>query len=292
MPILRDALELYLEPASAALLPWPWAFRWLRLLARHARPYAEQTEAAEQCARSHGEAGTGPEWRWRHRLVRLVDHADLYLSLTRRDTWLDRNIEVSGAWPSRGPFLAVTFHWGTGFWSLRHLRRSGFRPAMLSTPVTLTPAALDLRARYARLRNREVARASGEPVIYLGGAKSRIRAHLAQGGVLVGLLDVPASQTPQVLPVRMLGRDSAFPRGIFDLAQESQLPIVPFLFGLDPVSGRRQLQIHGPLSGSGPQAWAEAAADAFTRALENDSPAWHRWPDAPLFFPAGAAQKR
>jgi len=292
MPIWRDLFELYLAPASAALLPWPLSIRWLRWLARREWLYAAEVAAAKRARQEVLGVESPAAWCEEFRLVRLVDHADLYLSLTRSDDWMKRHLRVSGAWPLQGPFIAFTFHWGTGFWSLRHLRRAGFRPAMLSTPLGPPPALSDWRARYGFRRNREVARASGEGVIYLGGAKDKLRAHLAAGGVVVGLLDVPPGQTPESVAVDIFGRPSALPRGMLDLAVELRLPLVPFFLSLDALTGERRLRICPPLAGATAEELAPAAAQLLNDAVAACPPAWHRWADASLFFSAAAAQKR
>ncbi len=284
----QDLLELFVAPGSAALLPWRLAAAWLRRLAACEALYREETLAARaQAARAPGSA-VDQSWVRRFRFVKLVDHADLYFSLTRGDAWLDTCVEVRGRWPARGPFIAFTFHWGTGFWSLRHLRRAGHRPAMLSTPIGASPLPDDWRGRYAHLRNRAVERACGEPVIYLGGAKARIREHLTGGGVLVGLLDVPRCQTPESLPVTVRGRETSLPRGLFALAMELGLPMVPFVFRLNAETGQRQLDIKTALAAGSEEALAQQAASLFEGLLAEDSAAWHRWPDADLFFPSNA----
>ncbi len=291
MPIWRDLLDLYLAPASAGLLPWPRAFRWLRWLASRELLYTQDVAAAKRERETVLRSETPAQWRDSFRLVKLVDHADLYLSLTRSDSWMKRYLRVSGAWPKQGPFIAFTFHWGTGFWSLRHLRATGLRPAMLSTPLGPAPPLGDWRGRYGFWRNREVARATGEAIIYLGGAKDKIRRHLASGGVVVGLMDVPSCQTPESIAVEILGRPSALPRGLLDLASELSVPLVPFLLSLDIATGQRHLRICSPLAGASTEDLARDAAALMSETLGADPPAWHRWADASLFFSAAKQQR-
>lgn len=282
----RNFAELYFLPASAALLPWGFAFRWLRFWAGFRWPFALETQAAIREASNIGMDRADEQWIQKYKLVKFVDHADLYFSLTRTDRWLTKWVTVSGEWPRQGPFIAFTYHWGTGLWVLRHLRRAGLQAAMLSTPLDNAAPILDLRARYGQLRNWEVQRATAEAVIYLGGARDKIRDHLRSGGAIVALVDVPRNQTPESLEVTVLGRETSLPRGLFALSSEESIPMIPFVFVLDCETGSRRLEILPALAGADEKTLANEAARIFGNLLERDSAAWHRWPDASYFFPA------
>ena len=205
----RDQILL---PAIASALPWPVAFALFKHLVR--RPlYAAQTEAALHGAQRLQTIVEPAQWRERHRLTRLCDHADLYLSLTRSDAWMRRHLRVRGSWPAEHtPFLALTFHWGAGMWSLRHMRAQGIRSAFLSARFDRSSfAGNHVAYRYALLRSREVERASGAKVIFTGGAADGIRAAWQEGLSVVALYDVPPQQTKGSLPGRVLDRTALLP---------------------------------------------------------------------------------
>src|SRR5207249_8292228 len=71
-------------------------------------------------------------WAAAYRLIQLIDRADMWLSRFRSDRWIDHHLEVEGdAWPDR-PFVGITFHYGAGLWSIRHLCPNGRRASFLS----------------------------------------------------------------------------------------------------------------------------------------------------------------
>ena len=77
----------------------------------------EEQRAFAQLAIDNGAAMVAPigdarEWKKRYRLIRLVDHCDLFLVRTRTRRWFRKHVDVDGAWPASGPFIAMTFHWG------------------------------------------------------------------------------------------------------------------------------------------------------------------------------------
>jgi hypothetical protein len=204
---------------------------------------------------------------------------------------MERNLHVEGSWPTVTPFMAVTLHWGNGLWSLRHLCRHGYHAALVSAPIGESgDGARNLRSRYSLLRNQEVARASGRPVIYTGRSLANIRAHLAANGVLVALLDVPRDQTPESIPASLIGRDSTLPRGLFRLAAELRIPMVFFRLGTDIANGERRLVIYPEVSSRSEFELARAYSEFFNATLKIDFAAWHRWSDVDRFFPASPGQ--
>ena len=111
----QDALELVLVPALAALLPWRWCFRVFQWVARHTRLYQHSCQAALQQAQALGWVTDPVHFVYVRRLTTLVDHADLYLALTRNNGWMQRYMAVEGQWPAPGQAaLLCTFHWGAG----------------------------------------------------------------------------------------------------------------------------------------------------------------------------------
>ena len=92
-------VERWLLPALAAVLPWRACFRVYRAVARASWPFRAETDAAHAAAARYLDPGDAARWRRTHRLVRLVDQADYYLSRYRGDHWLDRHVLTHGAWP-------------------------------------------------------------------------------------------------------------------------------------------------------------------------------------------------
>lgn len=232
-------------------------------------------EAAERAAAA---------WREAWRYTRLVDHADLFLSLTRSARWLRRHMDVDGAWPERDPFLAVTSHWGAGLWALRHLRAAGRTARFLSRRLDVE-ADLDPRlAAYARLRVRGVARALGTPLIYTGGAAQAVQRSWAQGESIVALFDVPPESGRRTISAPLGAGRISVPIGLLQLACAARIPVVTFAAGIDRRNRRRYLTIGPARVSDDPQRLVDMLARHLEGLLERDSAAWHLWPYAPALL--------
>ena len=274
----------------AAALPWAWGFGLLRKFAANDDLYPELTEAACNGAMMVSPISDIREWKRRYRLIRLVDHCDMFLVRTRTRRWFRKHVDVDGAWPNSGPFIAMTFHWGAGLWALDHLRSLGHSARFLSARLDEAQFQGDgVAYAYARCRNRTVESAGGAPVIYIGGATQAISLALAEGHVVVALYDVPASQTHATLLTKVCDRLVELPAGLANLAVASGVPIVPFAMGLDYQSGRRKLKIEVPFFPRSAQDFADRLAASLTRLIRQDTPAWHSSGYAPEFFSADTA---
>lgn len=287
---IRTLRETVLLPALAAALPWDWGFVLLRKLAASDDLYPVLTRDACNGAAMVAPIGDAREWKKRYRLIRLVDHCDLFLVRTRTRRWFRKHVEVDGAWPASGPFIAMTFHWGAGLWALDNLRTLGMPVRLLSARIDKAHFQGDWIAhRYACCRNRTVESAAGAPVIYTGGATEAIRRTLAGGGVVAALYDIPATKARATLLTTVCDHFVELPAGLANLAVASGVPIVPFSMGLDVVSGRRKLRIEAQFRPDSPQDFADRLAASLTRLIRQDTAAWHFSEIAPEFFAAGAA---
>lgn len=277
-------------PALAASLPWPRGFALLaRVAARDTISFEAEAAACEQARRFAGmnlpEArGTVIDemaWRRAWRLVQFVDHTDLFLTLTRTDRWLDRHVDVRGAWPAEGPFLAVTCHWGAGLWALRHLGRAGHRSRFLARRLSLAEFGGDgARRRYMQMRIRATERATRAPVIYTGGATAEIAQALDARTSIVALCDVPLPAERSKIEAPFRRGHLAMPRGLIALACARGIPVVTFSAGLDRATGRRRLDIAPAEVHRDTAAMAAALARSLEALLDRDSAAWHMWPYA------------
>jgi hypothetical protein len=287
---MRTLRETVLLPALAAALPWAWGFGLLRKFAASDDLYPELTETACNGAMMVSPISDIREWKQRYRLIRLVDHCDMFLVRTRTWRWFRKHVNVDGAWPKSGPFIAMTFHWGAGLWSLADMHSAGLSARFLSARLDKSQFHGDWVAHtYARCRNQTVESAGGAPVIYIGGATQAIRLALAEGHVVVALYDVPASQTHATLLTKVCDRLVELPAGLANLAVASGVPIVPFAMGLDYQSGRRRLKIEDSFLPASAQGFADRLAASLTRLIRQDTSAWHFSGYAPEFFAADTA---
>jgi len=282
---LRTFRDVIFRPALAACFPWTKGFAFLNRIAAREDVFPESTAEAIAGAASVAPIADERDWKRRYRLTRLVDHCDLFLMRTRGRRWFERHVDVEGEWPAKGPFIAMTFHWGAGLWALGCMHESG-------VPVRFVAARMDkeqLRdhpvvARYARWRLRTVERAGGGPVIYTGGASAAIQRALADGHAVVALYDIPAVMTSKTLWTTVCGRPVALPAGMANLAVESGVPVIAFEMGFDYRTGRRQLRIEPAFVPVSAQDFADRLAVSMTRLLGIDTAAWHFSALAPHFF--------
>lgn len=281
-----DLTQLVLLPGLAALMPWSFAFRVMRRLARWLRPYEEVCQAALQQAEARGWVGDPVHWLQVRRLVTLADHADLYLATTRGDSWMGRHLDVEGEWPQPGqPGLLCTFHWGAGMWGLRHARASGLTAHALVAPLEGAHfAGRRVLLAYARARTAEVARALGCPTLDTSASLRPVLQALRRGEQVLAAIDVPADQVSASEQVQLLGLPALVPRGLLRLAVDQRVPVTVYLTGLKVETGRRFLRIHQ----LGVQDHLDQLVkDVFAlldQAIREDPPAWHFWSEADRIF--------
>ena len=283
----RDLVEMVLVPGIAALLPWPLCFRLFRRIARWDWLYRHECHEALRHASERGWVRGDPaEWLRDCRLVTLVDNADYFLSRFRSDGWMDRHVEVTGAWPARSQAaILCTFHWGAGMWALRHIGRAGLAGHALVAPhLRENFPGRAVRYHYYDARNRENERAlNGTPVIEATALPRTLMRALQAGDQLLAAVDVPADQAAASEPIRLLGMDARAPRGLFRLASASDVPMYVYLTGLRMSDGKRTLAIH-KLEARELKPMMDEAFRHLEAAIESHPPAWHFWKVAPRFF--------
>ena len=284
---LLDLLELVLLPGLAAVLPWRWCFRIFQRLARLQWLYREPCETALLHARSRNWAGEDEaHWLWVRRLVTLVDHADHYLGLKRRDTWMDKHLQVQGAWPAHeSGILLLTFHWGAGYWGLRHAATHGLQPhALVASLKSQAYQGRTVMSWYARSRNAHVARTLKSPTIDVAQHLKQVIRALQNNHSLLGVMDVPADEGQASMSIDLLGMQARVPRGLLRLAVEQQVPVVVYITGLDTGSGQRFLRIKPLGVHTTVEALASVVFDELEKVIADDAPAWHFWGIADRFF--------
>ncbi|MCB1954242.1 MAG: hypothetical protein KDG55_01120 [Rhodocyclaceae bacterium] len=276
---LTDLVELVLLPGLAAVLPWTLCFRVFRYASRWRFLYRHECEAALAGAVRHGWAGDPVAWIRHHRLMRLIDHADLYLSRTRGDGWMDRHLQVEGTWPDAGAAAVLcTFHWGAGMWGLRHARSSGLSAHALIAPVPVEQfRARWVRLRYILARYDAVRRALGHsPLDVSASLRPALRA-LRGGEQVLAAIDVPADQVSASKEIEFLGLRARVPRGLLRVAAEQGVPVTVYLTGFRMQDGRRVLRIHRLPVCKDPDTLVEDVFVWLEQAIREEPSAWHFW---------------
>lgn len=284
---LRDLLELVLLPGIAALLPWTWCFALFKRMARWEWLYRTSCEEALTQARQRGWGGKNEaHWLWQRRLYTLVDHADLYLSLTRGNRWMGTHMKVTGEWPVPGVAAVLcTFHWGAGMWGLRHAGGHHMNAhALVASLQARFFVGRWVLYRYAALRTGEVAKALGTETLDVSESLRPALRALQQQQPIMAAIDVPADMTESAMPIRLLGMDAAVPRALLRLAVKQQVPVYVYITGLDTETGKRWLHIKPMPDTNSLETMSQQVFSELEMLIAQDAPAWHFWGVAERFF--------
>lgn len=283
-----DFFELFLLPGLAIFLPWSFCFRIFKVLAGFDFIYKMETQQALRKVVSFIQIEDTGAWASAYRLTKLVDHADLYLSIFRSDRWLKKHVAVTGCgWPMDNvPFLAITFHFGAGMWSLRHLNMTGRYISGLMKGFDRDEFSGRLvRYWYCRLRALAISMAGVKKLIFPdSGSYFRLRNVFRPGSCLVALLDVPAGHQRNVLKTKLFGREVRFPRGLIRLAAREKIPVVAYSVALDRETGARRITIAESMTSDREEILGDYLVNEFKKIIYADTPSWHCWEYIDIFF--------
>jgi hypothetical protein len=282
---LHDLWILYLAPGLPSWLPWPWAYACYRGLARLKKMYPEPVAAAAAIAPRYLPIDDIEALQRDVRTVWLLDAVDLQLSRRRPVDWFPEHVEVQGTWPS-GAFVATSFHYSTGLWVFRDLRRHGRDVVLIS--ARFDPANFEqhpIRYRYGAARFAEVERISGRPVAFRPGIHQKILDALRSGVPVISVMDMPPRMVPRgQRPVRLLDCPASLPDGSLALAAEAGVPIVPYWVEIDLARGRRKLVIGEPVAPAPADAVLAGLAASLDRLIRAEPAAWLFWNEWPTWL--------
>lgn len=282
----RDFVEVVLLPGLAAVLPWRVCFQIFKGLSHWRFLYREPCERALHEASKRGWVIEPGEWLATRRLVTLVDHADHYLTRTRSDGWMRRNLEVDGAWPpADSAALCLTFHWGAGMWALRHANASGLRGHMLVAPVNGKHfEGRWVLHRYIKARTRSIALALKRPTVDVAASLRPVLRALRAKEQVIAVIDVPADQVKASQAVSLLGMIAKVPTALLRLAVDQATPVSVFLTGIRMTDGKRFLRIYHLGVHDNLDALVRAVFWVLENAIKEDPAAWHFWSESERFF--------
>lgn len=282
----RDAVELFLLPSLAAVLPWPLCFSLYKRIARSRWLYRHAAGCALAQAQRRAFADDPQRWLYERKLVTLIDHADLFLATFRSARWMWKYLRVDGSWPSGTEAQVLcTFHWGAGMWSLRHIKRAGLNAHILVASLE----SENFRGRpvlhwYARWRTARLSKELGNATIdastSLRAVVNAMRAHEQ----IIAVVDVPADAVAASSDVKMLGSHIRVPRGLLRIAADRRVAVTVFTVGIDLESGNRQLTIHTLPVEENIEILMAQVFGKMEVALHDAPAAWHFWGEADRFF--------
>lgn len=288
---LVDLIELFLLPALAAIIPWPLCFRIFKYLAGFDCLYRSDVQGALRQAEPTLGIKDVYTWASAYRLTKLVDHADLYLSLFRSDRWLDKYVTVTGpGWPDDGaPFMAITFHWGAGMWSLRHLKRHLNRS---KKPISGLMKGFErseffsrfIRYCYVKLRSYAISMAGVKNLIFLDPSSYfKLKRAVKSSPCLLALFDVPTIRQHNIINAQLFGHNMRLPRGLAYLAANEGIKIVAYSVSIDRENGLRRINISEPMISNKEEELSDYLVKEFKKAVYSDTPSWHCWEYVNLF---------
>jgi lauroyl/myristoyl acyltransferase len=225
------------------------------------------------------------------RLICLLDHCDLYLSLLRR--WrlrLPWHIECRGAWPTQGGFIATGFHHGTGHWIFSTFRSVGRKSTALYAKRDRNDyRGVPVRYWYGGLRVRDVEYVSGRKGVFRPHIRGLLDA-LKEGVAVTALADIPPRLAPQgQRPVRLLGEDVTMPEGLVKMAKSRNVPLVPFWTEFDLNRGTRTLVIGDPIDPTDVDATLRTLAQMLDARIRATPAAWMFWTEWPQWIKDSSA---
>lgn len=300
----RALCELWIFPILAALLPWRWAWRFYHYYLPASSLFGDMAERAWQGLQTAApplSLTDQPTFWLRHRLTRLLDHADVYLALLRPKFWVRRYVDFSGDWPlnensakethepeiqtgqptgsQHGAFLALTFHWGCGLWSLWQLRQQGIRAHFLSIRLNRADFAhRPVEYRYAQLRLWLVQRLTRAQVIYTQGAAEKILQCWQRGEAVIALMDVPRqghNRREGTEAMNVAGRPFYWPLGLPAMAVQQKIPVLFFAAHTNWATGHRIVEIGPAKIYTDPTTCLKELSEVFTAHLQADAASWH-----------------
>lgn len=282
----RDLLELCLIPGIATFLPWAMCFKIFKRIALWSFLYREATEKAYKLALEMGYAGAKSGWQAARRLTTLIDHADLYLALSRSDNWMKRHLDVEGTWPQRrGVVLLCTFHWGAGMWGLRHAASNGHNANALVAAVDGKHfQGRSVLHAYAKIRTRYVSRALRCPTIDVTKGLKNVLAAYREKSAVLAAIDVPADQAAANTEIEFLGFHANVPRALIRMAGDKQVPIIVYMTGFDLLTGRRTLRIWDLGIPTNTDQMIVRMYQYLDESIRKAPPLWHFWSEADRFF--------
>lgn len=282
----RDAVELFLLPSLAALLPWPLCFSLYKRIARSRWLYRQAAGFALEQAQRRGWASDPQLWLHQRKLVTLVDHADLFLATFRSARWMRKYLQVEGAWPSgTEPQVLCTFHWGAGMWSLRHIKRTGLNAHILVASLN----SANFRGRpvlhwYARWRTARLSTELGNTTIDASSSLRAVVNAMRAREQIIAVVDVPADAVAASSTVKILGGQIRVPRGLLRVAADRKVAVTVFTVGIDLESGKRLLTIHTLPVEENIEILMAQVFGRMEAALRDAPAAWHFWGEADRFF--------
>lgn len=231
----KGYLEYFIIPAATVLMPWWLAIRYFRLLAYVPWLYDLSTRHRADGAEAMGLLkGNRAAWIRACKISQMVDLADMFLLLTRRDGYIKKYIEDNFSSCLTDQQIMFNPHYGAGIWSFRLLAKKNIQAAILINRPPGKWRASDLNGRFRlwAMRREGVLLFNGENIYALRQALRGKRS------IFVGP-DMPKNLQIESYQVSTKIGDFNLISGFFRLAESQKVAVVNAIFDLDVHTGKR-----------------------------------------------------
>lgn len=284
---IRYLFELYLIPGVVFFFPYRWGFALLKQFAQYDRLYRADAQAGLLHAKKYVDVPSDQEFLYKFRLTRLVDHADLWWSLSRSRKVVLKFCRNTDALALTSRSLVICFfHWGAGLWLVDALNQTTKLPvAVLARKATKQSMGGYLAYFYGKIRFWKMAHVGGHQPIYPPKSLHRAAILLDEGGVVMGAPDIaPTGRHAQ--SCRIFGKDARFTNGLFSLVKEQTHDLHAAAMVLDEETGMREIWVASDNDGPFPSSLV-----FFEHLLKEKPWAYHLWPWFEQFYQATDARQ-
>jgi drug/metabolite transporter (DMT)-like permease len=288
---LRDTLFL---PIALAVAPMRLRRRLAAWIGQHPGIYRREMESARHGYLASGLTQPVDDVIAHLRLTRVVDFADMWLSLLRSDRWVKRVVQTIDAERIRGePSLILIFHYGGGWWMSRYFRLLGERISIVMFRGKPGASLADrFLHKWGDIRLKWIEKICGAPLIVTddGGAGQKVKAAWDSGAHVYIASDMPPILVRESVPVPFFGRDGYFPIRPLRLAAANNIPVYALISGWHPSNLTPTLEFRR-LQGDTPEARLAHLVAMHEARIRAHPGAWHLWGEWPLFFDPPKAAK-
>jgi lauroyl/myristoyl acyltransferase len=277
------------------LFPPPLPYFFSRSISRlECRYHAERKELARQgmtqfLPGASVSAEATEEVLRRYFEVLFCDDIDAFIYLFGFSKWFLKRVRIEGEEYLKGALrqkggVLMSCHFGGGFWVLPFLRARGFKVRFFSADIKKEDYPdRKVLYYYLRLRSWAVERASGEGILFRKKGRQGLTQSLQEGAWVLVLLDVPPHLVQEKAEVSFLGRRAWFPKGIFSIAKETKVSVLPFFSFLER-RGYRRIVFERPMEVVDEVESLNESVAMLEKRVRERPDHWHFWPIAHQFF--------
>jgi drug/metabolite transporter (DMT)-like permease len=281
---VRDTLLLPLALSTAPMVLRRRIANWIR---KHPGIYRREMASARIGYEQAGLPQPVDEMIADLRLTRVIDFADMWLSLLRSDRWLRRVVQIDDVERTRGEAsLILIFHYGGGWWMSRYFRSLGERISIVMFRGTPGSSVAERYLhKWGDIRLKWIERICGSSLIVTddGGARKKVIAAWQSGAHVYIASDMPPVLVRDSVPVPFFGRTAFFPIKPLQLAAEHGVPVYALISAWDAHQLTPSLEFRR-LKGDTPHARLAHLVELHEAKIRARPGAWHLWGEWPLFF--------